>query len=508
MSASTAKSDFKKKEFLLILASGLISAFVLNWAHQPVLSLSICLLCMAVFGYLRFSQAEITHDADSLEIFGDQVYLLGYLFTIAGILAVFMQHDSAKGDELLNAGALKLSTTVVGLTVMSFFKEKARLWNQERKAGIQDDNERLSSEVREAVRILVADLTGLREKLNELTTSFDSETPSKFSAFAKHLCSITDALPGMHSAVGQTTDRLNSLNPQVEQLDAAIVSARERGVEPMTARLEAYGTAAADADAGLRSASDSAQGFSHAIQTLLSEAERAGPQMTNFAEHLRATAQSIPKLNTAVGKATERLEGLHPEVVQFNSALVSAREQGVEPLAQGLQAIVATSTSVGSGLESVHKSAQRLGTTLQELGAHTDVDGVKIRSINESFSRLSQTFSELDSYLQSLLRGQVPAGESPLLVLQGVVQSSSETVGLLNQQLVLSNDRLDALARNAPLESSERLSAIVQHLADVSSKLEDNNALLQRVVRALTPTVVAPPPDHERPSKWKLFGGS
>ena len=508
MSAAAAKSDFSKIEFFITLALGFVFAFGLSWAGQVYPSLGLCLICMLVFGWRRYSQAAKIQDAVSLEVFGDQVYLLGYLFTIAAILGVFLQPGSSAADELIHAGALKLATTVVGLMVMCSFKETARLWNQEQASSIKDENERLSSEVREAVHIVVADLTGLREKLNELTASFDAEAPSRFAAFAKHLGLITDALPGMNLAVEQTTERLNSLNPQVLQLDVAIVSARERGVEPMAARLEAYGTAATTADAGLRAASDSAQGFSHAMQTLLTEAERAGPQMTDFTQHLRTSTQAIPKLNTAVGKVTERLEGLHPEVFQLNSALIAAREQGVEPLAQGLRAIVATSTSAGSGLESVHKSAQRLGAALQELGAHTDADGVRIRSINEAFSRLSQAFAELDSYLQSLLRGQVPTGESPLLMLQGVVQSSSDTVGLLNQQLVLANERLDALARNTPIESSERLSAIVQHLADVSSKLEDNNALLQRVVRALTPTVVAQPPMPEPPAKRRWFGGS
>lgn len=505
MSASTAKSDFSKIEFFITLALGFMFAFGLSWAGQVYPSLGLCLICMMVFGWRRYLQAAKVQDAGSLEVFGDQVYLLGYLFTIAAILGVFLQPGSSAADELIHAGALKLATTVVGLMVMCSFKETARLWNQERASGIKEENERLSSEVREAVRIVVADLTGLRDKLSELTASFDAEAPSRFAAFAKNLCLITDALPDMHLAVGQTTDRLNSLNPQVEQLDAAIVSAREHGVEPMTARLEAYGTAAAAADAGLRGASDSAQGFSHAMQTLISEAERAGPQMTDFAQHLRATTQVIPKLNTAMGKATERLEGLNPEVSQLNSALIAAREQGVEPLAQGLQAIVATSTSAGSGLESVHKSAQRLGAALQELGAHTDADGARIRSINEAFLRLSQAFAELNSYLQSLLRAQVPAGESPLLMLQGVVQSSSETVGFLNQQLVLANDRLDALARNTSIESSERLSGIVQQLADVSSKLQENNALLLRIVRALTPTA---PVVQEPPAKRRWFSGS
>jgi hypothetical protein len=508
MSASTAKSDFNKIEFFITLALGFVFAFGLSWAGQIYPSLVLCLICMMIFGWRRYSQAAKSQDAVSLEVFGDQVYLLGYLFTIAAILGVFLQPGSSAADELIHAGALKLATTVVGLMVMCSFKETARLWNQEEAFGIKDENERLSSEVREAVRILVADLTGLREKLNELTLSFDTETPSRFAAFAKHLSLITDALPGMHLAMEKTTEMLNSLNPQVLQLDVAIVSARERGVEPMTARLEAYGAAATAVDAGLRGASDSAQGFSHAMQTLLNEAERAGPQMTEFTQHLRTTAQVIPKLNTAVGKTTERLEGLHPEVSQLNSALVAAREQGVEPLAEGLQSIVATSTSAGNGLESVHKSAQRLGTALQELGAHTDADGVRIRSINETFSRLSQAFAELDNYLQSLLRGQIPAGESPLLMLQGVVRSSADTIGLLNEQLVLANDRLDALVRNTPIESSERLSAIVQHLADVSLKLEENNALLLRVVRAMTPTGVAAPLVQEPPSKWKWFGRS
>ena len=492
MSASTADSDFNKIEFFIILALGMSFAFGLSWAGQTSLSLGLCLICMVVFGWRRYSQAAKSREAESLEVFGDQVYLLGYLFTIAAILGIFFQRDSSI-DELLKAGGIKLTTTVVGLSAMCLSKEMARLWRQEKATGIEDENERLSLEVREAVRILVADLMGLKEKLAELTGSFDSATPLKFAAFAKHLGLITDALPSMHLALGQTTEQLNRLNPQVQKLDVAIVSARERGIEPMTVGLEQYGAAALAADTGFRSATDSAQSFNHAMQTLLNQAELAGPEMTEFTQHLRATAQAIPRLNTAVGKTTERLEALHPEVLQLNSALISAREQGVDPLSQGLHAIVATSASASNGLESVQKSTQRFGAALQELGANTDSDGAKIRSINESFSRLGQAYAELDNYLQSILRAQVSVGESPLLVLQGVVQASANTVGLLNQQLTIANQRMDTIAKQSPIESSERLSAIVKLLADVSAKLDTNNALLQQVSHTSSPAVDPPP---------------
>jgi len=492
MSASSADSDFNKIEFFIILALGMSFAFGLSWAGQTSLSLGLCLICMVVFGWRRYSQAARSREAESLEVFGDQVYLLGYLFTIAAILGIFFQRDSSI-DELLKVGGIKLTTTVVGLSAMCLSKEMARLWRQEKATGIEDENERLSLEVREAVRILIADLMGLKAKLTELTGAFDSDTPLKFAAFAKHLGLITDALPSMHSALAQTTEQLNRLNPQVQQFDAAIVAARECGIEPMTARLEEYGATATAADTGFRSASDSAQSFNHAMQTLLNQAELAGPQMTDFAQHLRATAQAIPRLNTAVGKTTERLEALHPEVLQLNSALISAREHGVEPLSQGLHAILATAGSASSGLENVQKSAQRFDAALQELGANADADGTKVRSINQSFSRLSQAYAELDNYFQSILRAQVPPGESPLLVLQGVVQASANTVELLNQQLIVANQRMDTIARQSPTESSERLSAIVKYLADVSAKLESNNALLQQILHAHSPTIEMPP---------------
>ena len=500
----------------MFLGLGLIFAFGLSWASQPVLSLGLCVLCMLVFGYRRFCEAQLARDGDSLEIFGDQVYLLGYLFTIAAILGIFLQSHSAIGDELLNAGALKLTTTVVGLAVMCLFKETARLWNQEKTATIQDDNERLNSEVREAVRALVTDLAGLGGKLADMTKSLGADSPARMAEFARNLGLIGDVLPSLYQSVEQTANRLNSLHPHVQNFDDALVSARERGLEPMNGGLQACVDAAGKAAAGIRSAGESSERLDHSVQALLKSTSLAGPPMTAFAEQMRIAAQSVPRLNTAVGKAAERLEELHPEVQKLNSALIAAREQGVEPVAQGLRAVIINATGAEAGLDKTGRSAQRLSLALQTLGEHTEADGAKIQSINESFTHLTRSYSELEAYLQSLLRAQLPEGQSPLLMMQSVVQASAETVTQLNHQLAAANERMDALTRHTSIESSERLAEIQNHLANVCTILDANNQLLQRVIGLAkpppspppAPPPVRPPPEVSRPPWWKKPFGS
>jgi hypothetical protein len=297
MSAATFNSDFSKRELTLFLCLGMLFAFVLSWAQLPKLSLLGCVSCMLVFARRRYLQAARGRDSVSLEVFGDQVYLLGYLFTIAAILGVFLQPGPSAADELIHAGALKLVTTVIGLIVMCSFKEAARLWNEEVAVGIKDENERLSSEVREAVHILVEDLARLRGKLSELSAAFDSDTPAKFSLFAKQLGHISEALPGMHLAVAQTTERLNSLNPQMLQLDAAIVSAREHGIEPLAKGLQAIVSSSTSARIEFDNVHKSAQQLCTALHALGEHASSGRQGIGSIAEAFSRLRQSFAKLD-------------------------------------------------------------------------------------------------------------------------------------------------------------------------------------------------------------------
>lgn len=96
-------------------------------AGERILLCIACLLCYAAFSKRR-------GDGSALSAAADEVYLLGYLYTISALLGIGLQLWINQGtlprsqNTILFLAGMKLSTTVVGLIGMLYLKCLAKEW--------------------------------------------------------------------------------------------------------------------------------------------------------------------------------------------------------------------------------------------------------------------------------------------------------------------------------------------------------------------------------------------
>src|ERR1041384_4002838 len=133
------RSDLKPLEFTLAVFVGGIGSMLLSWLRLDALvSVGFALVVMAVLAFLRWRIARQYKDFQSLEAFAEDIYLLGYLLTLAALLGLaprLMSDDT----NLFHIAGLKLVTTVFGLALMMIFRQTARRWTDDTRREREDE---------------------------------------------------------------------------------------------------------------------------------------------------------------------------------------------------------------------------------------------------------------------------------------------------------------------------------------------------------------------------------
>lgn len=119
-------SKYFQEKFLLVKKKGLL--FSMLFAGVPIAMFApngwavfLCALIIVTYAIISY---KFTHGVpDLLAAAGDQVYLLGYLFTISALLGIGIKGEAVGGGQaIMSIAIFKLSTTVLGLLIMMIMK--------------------------------------------------------------------------------------------------------------------------------------------------------------------------------------------------------------------------------------------------------------------------------------------------------------------------------------------------------------------------------------------------
>ena len=101
------KRDYAFVEFALVLVGSLALAAGLSYSSpNSLLSVGFCALAMLLLSIHRYRVASAANrDAESLEVFAEDIYLLGYLLTLASLLGL-IPRLTADDSNLINIAGL------------------------------------------------------------------------------------------------------------------------------------------------------------------------------------------------------------------------------------------------------------------------------------------------------------------------------------------------------------------------------------------------------------------
>lgn len=324
----SASSDLTKAEYGLICVSALGFAFGLSFVGWTGTSLILALLSMGHLARRRYSQALIERDSDSLEVFADQIYMLGYMLTLAAIVGVVLQargRAELQTSELLKAGAVKLGTTMAGIVIMFWFKEQSRSWEQERKRERQAEDEVVNAQLRAAITGLVTEADALRTKVGGVVSVFDPatlDTMARFSnALAEEMRLTIATLQPLRSAAGLAADSIEQLAPsaksaggQLVEFGRAVSGIGTGAMEDISASVHTASAGFAQAGSNIRAlsgvSSDLVKSFENLLGKTDGEKNRIVDLEVQFSQlrELSRTLEGLSKAGEKFDKAAERLE--------------------------------------------------------------------------------------------------------------------------------------------------------------------------------------------------------
>lgn len=324
------RGDIAPLKFAVAVLLGGLGSAMLSYARVPAwVSVVFALAVMVILALFRIGTAIKFKDFQSLETFAEDIYLLGYLLTLAALLGLSPRLMSDE-TNLFHIAGLKLVTTVVGLGMMMVFRQIARRWADEKEREPLEkfiEQQKLFSEAIGRVNKGADELTA---KLDEVISHFDpallvpvaewsNRAADAFSAatstFEKVPLSIEEGIRG----VRELGKDLAETKAAAATLAGVLSAGTAEAAKALAAEFGQTTTAAGKVAISLTSLEPTSRGAADALQTLGKQANAGGNKFGESAASLQSAASELTRTQAALKKLVD----LHEKDTEAPLAVLS-----------------------------------------------------------------------------------------------------------------------------------------------------------------------------------------
>lgn len=458
-----ARSDIRPLEFTLaVVGGGVGSAMLSAYQPNPWVSVGFALTVMGGVSFLRWRIASKTHDFQSLEAFSEDVYLLGYLLTLAALLGLAPRLMTEE-TNLFHIAGVKLFTTMAGLAVMMVFRQMARGWAAASENGAVQNFVSQEELFGAAVARLNRSAEDLTAKMEEVAQRFDPDLLGPVAEWsnraANALSGATRALEIIPDAMAPGTQSLQEFSSGLQRVKSSMTDLSAT----LTGQLAA---ASQELACNLGQASGAARNLGTTVTALqpASEAGRVG--LENLGSQALQEVSRLGEVNQALGRIAIELTKVDQSLRQLdgNTAL-----DLTAPLNRLVQALAAAA-------DNVENSSDRLGQL------RGDIQGFTIAS-DELVSRLSNEVAKpLATHEIALVRVQDQLADAARQI-----ERVAQLMGKPSSEKARVDDRL------------------VTELGELRVSMAETNVQLQLLIGRIDGNATTEP----RTGIWnKLFGGN
>lgn len=412
---AVSRSDIRPLEFALTVILGGVGAALLSaLLSNPWVSVGFALVVMSVVAFLRWRIASEFKDHQSLEAFAEDIYLLGYLLTLAALLGLtprLMRDDSS----LFHVAGMKLFTTVFGLALMMIFRQTARRWAEETKTEGTDEFERQAEVFRLAVARLNQAAGELTGKMEEVAHRFDPDllgTVAEWSNRAANAFSVaTRAFQAVPTSVEPGIQKLNDLSKDLEGARAAVAG--------LCGALGASaGAAAHDFAKEMGQAGQAVRGLGATVAALQPTVDASREALGKLGAQSLQEVKRIDEVNVTLARIAAELNKVEAALKLLAGAEAKEMSAPVNKLVEALQMAAekaATSANkmeiLTSGLNGVVTASEALGIKLgDELGKPLNDHGDAMNRVHEQLLMATTQMGHVATKLDGA-RAQAPGND-------------------------------------------------------------------------------------------------
>lgn len=347
----------RRNDYILFLIIGSGGTVILNLMQMGNGSLFISVILMLILVSQRVHQYRQKGDVLILEESGEQIYLMGYLLTIAALTASLF-HGEFGTTNVFIILSTKLTTTLIGLAVMLWFKEKAR---QHKDRNQDDDDIKLR---------ITEEVDGILNRLSNLSGSLAREMESTFSVFdPKETAAIA-------KSIGEFKNSLVLANNNLPHFTQALTKMSESMRENSPAWEEFSETT--------QSLHESTQSIARASERMSIGSERFKDNITTAIENLEQMKVDTNGLSSASIEATSNLTAIGNTAGHFT--------QSINKIAEDLNSW--NMAVKGIKLQSEDQLLNELQSTSKGVNELTNQHQTGFKNLTDSITRLNEQLTK------------------------------------------------------------------------------------------------------------------
>ncbi|MCW5558264.1 MAG: hypothetical protein KIT22_10595 [Verrucomicrobiae bacterium] len=362
---TVARSDIRPLEFTLAVVGGGAGSAVLSALQpNPWVSVGFALAVMGGVSFLRWRLASEFKDSQSLEAFAEDVYLLGYLLTLAALLGLAPQLMKEE-TNLFHIAGVKLFTTIAGLGVMMIFRQLARRWAEEEGAGETERFERQEELFRAAVARLNSSATELTSKMEEVARRFDPDLLGSVAEWSNRAANaFSGATRAFEAVPGAAAPGISSLH----ELSGDLARVKLGMAELATVLTNHLGAATQELGQELNQAGDAARHLGASVATLPLAADAGRAALEKLGTQALQEVSRLSDVNQALGRIATELAKVEAAMRQLGDGAAADVTAPLNRLVQALAAAADRAETSSGQLERLQGDIRDVTVASQALG--------------------------------------------------------------------------------------------------------------------------------------------
>ena len=392
---------------------------------------------------LRYSECQIDKNFNALNAEAEEIYIVGYSFTLAALLGVAL-HTGLDPSALIRIAAIKVLTALAGLMAMIILKREALKWESETEKQVsiaqsevhyrvkhfQESLDSLENTISSVNKIVDIDyLLVFNEqsqiaseqvrKLGEVTRDTHALLGNGFSKFQKSMSSMSEGSETMR-------DRFNELNQGVFTLSESVTKAHsELNHFIESSKNDIY------------SLPQNLKAIKSAADSLASNISTVNEQHLITARRFKAAAKQIESLGTSSVESVSALSQI-PEAISKYHEMFDKMQKTLSSVTGLIETIT---TANPESIADLTKTAQE---AVSESTGQISKSNVSVVSLTNAVDQFSETISTLTNDLSDL-EPSINKLQKVLVTTESAIKQIPELVSDLKVQKSANEANIDRI---------------------------------------------------------------
>lgn len=383
----TKQIDNRPLEFTIAVIGGGVGCSTLSaFASNPWISVGFALSVMGGLSFIRWREAYRIKDSVALEMFSEDVYLLGYLLTLASLLGL-APRLAVDDTNLFAIAGVKLFTTVTGLGTMMIFRQLARSWAAAGRSVASLTFQQQEDLFHAAVGRLNQSAEELTSKMEDVARRFDPDLLGPVAEWsnraANSLSSVSRAFDAVPVAVAPCLQKFSDLAGELERLSSAVTELYSDTIVRLDAAMVGLTNNVISTDESLQRLNLLVVGLQSATQSGQAGLERLGAQAIE-------EVGNLDKVNISLKAIAKDLINVEDVLRQLGNMSKADPNPPLAQLVLAIDTAVSIAKDSSSQLEDLMESIQGVVASSQKLGERFGTELSKSIAKQESLQALTQ----------------------------------------------------------------------------------------------------------------------